>query len=187
MSNQLKENVMSRTFKDVPRRALKSGYEESHYGCQFDTSFNNQGGRIVGITNHPAKYATEPEWHDVEYLVRPDGCAHPIDRVRVEDISSSKAYFLEFVHKFTRVSVREYSPRLLSEAWVEYKIEVFECDINSPGGRCYKWRYQDYYSNKWFNTKSVRSNDRDTFLDMVKEYNSTGEVTSVEDEIHWYN
>ena len=178
---------MSRTYKDVPRRALKSGYKETHYGCEFDTSFSNQGGRIVGITNHPARYTTDPELHDVEYLVRPDGCAHPIDRVRVEDISSSKAYFLEGFYKFTRVSVWENSPRLLSEAWTEYKREVVECDINNPGGRCHKWRYQDYYSNKWFNTKSVRSNDRDTFLDMVKEYNSTGEVTSVEDEIHWYN
>ena len=136
---------MSRTYKDVPRRALKSGYKETHYGCEFDTSFSNQGGRIVGITNHPARYTTDPELHDVEYLVRPDGCAHPIDRVRVEDISSSKAYFLEGFYKFT------------------------------------------YYSNRGFFGPSVRSNDRDTFLDMVKEYNSTGEVISVEDEIHWYN
>ena len=174
---------MSRTFKDVPNRALKSGYEESHYGCQFDVEFPNSGGRIVTSILHPPVYTDEPEMCEVEYLVSPEGD----ERVRVWDVSAHEALYLTLIDWYTKVVVTEMAHRLVTPEWVEHQREVAECDINSPGGKCHKWRYQDFYSNEWFNTKSVRATDRDTFLDMVKEYNSTGEVTSVEDEIHWYN
>lgn len=171
----LERLLMSRTYKDTPRwvRAARNKQAETvHNGCRNDPSPTPWWRRRRTTT----ETVTEPVWREetatVKYVYQVPVYDENVTYLGTDDVVDEK-----------EVTRWVFGPDAVTEETFTDVEHV--CGIDGEVGRssCYRWlmTWQEFGNRSrsgLYSSRSARARDRDQLNDLVREFNTFGEVLS---------